>query len=112
MLFINLKELKEKAQQKRVAVMTALAAASAFAMPELAMAITAPADNTAFAYDLYDVAVNDMLKGPVGFVGGLATIILSAINITKNWMMAGAGVLGGTALIKADSVVTTMGMII
>ena len=42
-----------------------------------ASAITAPAAGT-FAFDLYDVAVNDMLKGPVGFVGGMAAILISA----------------------------------
>ncbi|GBO86293.1 hypothetical protein NUW46_19905 (plasmid) [Marinobacter sp. MA] len=76
-----------------------------------ASAITAPAAGT-FAFDLYDVAVNDMLKGPVGFVGGLAAIVLSAVQITKNWMLAAGGVLGGTAMIKADSITTSLGMII
>ncbi len=32
-------------------------------------AITAPAAGS-FAYDLYDVAVNDIVKGAPGFVGG------------------------------------------
>lgn len=53
-----------------------------------------------------------MLKGPVGFVGGLAAIVLSAVQITKNWMLAAGGVLGGTAMIKADSITTSLGMIV
>ena len=76
-----------------------------------ASAITAPATGT-FAYDLYDVAVNDMLKGPVGFVGGLAAIVLSAVQITKRWMLGAGGVLGGTAMIKADSITTSLGMVL
>ena len=80
-------------------------------LPEVASAITAPA-TTSFAYDLYDVAVNDMLKGAPGFVGGLVMLVVSAINLSKAPMVAGSGVLGGTALIKADSIVASMGMLI
>jgi hypothetical protein len=81
-------------------------------IPVAAMAIQAPNDTGAFGYDLYDIAVNGMLKGPIGFVGGLTAIVLSAINITKNWMLAAGGILGGTALLKADTIVSTMGMLI
>jgi hypothetical protein len=74
-------------------------------------AITAPATGT-FAYDLYDVAVNEMIKGPVGFVGGMIAVIVSAVNITKNWLLAGGGILGGTALIKADSITASLGAVV
>lgn len=73
-------------------------------------AITAPTTGT-FAYDLYDVAVNQMIKGPVGFVGGMVAVIVSAMNITKNYILAGGGILGGTALIKSDSITASLGAI-
>ena len=76
-----------------------------------AHAITAPAAGS-FAYDIYDVGVNKMIKGAPGFVGGMITVIVSAINITKNWLLAGGGILGGTALIKADSITTSLGALI
>lgn len=80
-------------------------------IPVIAMGIETP-DTGAFGYDLYDIAVNRMLRGPIGFVGGLTAIVVSAVNITKNWMLAAAGILGGTALLKADTIVSTMGMLI
>ena len=39
-------------------------------VPE-AFAITAPVAGS-FAYDVYDMAVNSILKGPIGFVAGWA----------------------------------------
>lgn len=80
-------------------------------LPSAAQAITAPAAGT-FAFDLYDVAVNDMIKGAPGFVGGMVAVVLSAIQLSKAPILAGAGILGGTALIKADTITTSMGMII
>ncbi len=76
-----------------------------------AEAIVAPAAGS-FAYDIYDVAVNSVLKGPIGFVAGIAAIVLGAINaIMGKIMMAFPAILGGAALIKADTIVTSMGQI-
>lgn len=76
-----------------------------------AQAITAPTDG-AFAYDLYDIAVNKILKGPIGFVSGAAAIVLGAVSaIGGRIMMAIPCILGGAALIKADSITTTLGLL-
>ncbi|MFO1259325.1 MAG: hypothetical protein U1E78_13080 [Gammaproteobacteria bacterium] len=78
--------------------------------PAVSHALTAPA-KTDFAYDIYDVGVNKLLKGPIGFVGGITMLVTSAVNITKNWVLAALGILGGTAIVKADTLVTSMGML-
>lgn len=77
----------------------------------LAEAITAPAA-TAFAYTVYDVAVNNVLKGPIGFVGGVGAIAMGVGNAFQGKIIPMAlCLLGGGALIKADSIVTSMGAI-
>ncbi len=111
-------EIKRLGRKGKVVMLDAKSAMTYVALPlalvtlsSASHAITAPAAGT-FAYDLYDVAVNDMIKGAPGFVGGMITVIVSAINITKNWLLAGGGILGGTALIKADSITTSLGALV
>ena len=78
-----------------------------------AFGITAPtAAGSPLGYDLYDVAVNDMLKGPAGFVGGLGAIVYGVSQLAKSWMIAALSVLGGSAIIKADTIVASLGAII
>jgi len=75
-------------------------------------AITAPAAGS-FAYDVYDIGVNDILKGPIGFVGGVAAIVLGAIMAIQGKIMGAApAILGGAAMLKADSIVSSLGAII
>ncbi len=76
-----------------------------------AVAITAPATGS-FAYDLYDVTVNDILKGAPGFIGGLVGVVISATKIAENWKLAALGILGSTAVIKADTITTSLGFIL
>jgi len=75
-----------------------------------AYGITAP-DSKALAYDLYDVGVNKLLKGPVGFIGGMLGIVIAASQLSKNWIPASLGILGSTALLKADSITTSLGVL-
>ena len=75
------------------------------------LAIDAPAGGT-FAYDVYDIAVNSILKGPIGFVCGVAAIALGAISAIKaDIMTAVPAVLGGAAVLKADAIVESLGAI-
>ena len=76
-----------------------------------ATAITAPTAGS-FAYDIYDVGVNEILKGAPGFVGGMLGIIFSATKLSTDWKMASLGVLASTAVIKADSITTSLGLVI
>lgn len=76
-----------------------------------AHAITAPAAGS-FAYDMYDVGVNKILKGAPGFIGGMVGIVYSATQLSSNWKGAGLGILASTAVIKADSITTSLGMIV
>lgn len=102
-------EVANKPFVKKYSPVITLVAASAFAVT--AAAITAPATGS-FAYDLYDVGVNDMLKGAPGFIGGLLGIVYSASKLSANWMWASLGVLGSTCVIKADAITSSLGMLL
>ena len=76
-----------------------------------AMAVTAPAAGS-FAYDLYDVAVTQMLKGPIGFVGGVAAIAMGAVMAIQQKVFGSIPcILGGVAILKSDSIVASLGSI-
>jgi len=75
-------------------------------------AMTVPAAGS-FAYDLYDIGVNQILLGPIGFVAGVACMVFSAILAIRQMILPAAGVvLGGAFLLKADAVVQTIGAMI
>ncbi len=77
-----------------------------------AMAIVAPTAGS-FAYDAYDIGVNKILKGPIGFILGVLAIGFGAwAAIRTEIIMAISAVLGGAILLKADTIVASLGMII
>ena len=77
-----------------------------------AMAFTVPTSGS-FAYDLYDLAVNQILKGPVGFVAGIGFMILCVFAIARQMVLPAILCLfAGVILIKADAIVVTLGGII
>lgn len=77
-----------------------------------AFAVVAPTDTASFGYDFYDIAVVQILNGPIGFVGGLAAIVLGATQLMKSWPAAIMGVLTGTAIIRAEDITTSLGMLL
>ncbi len=86
--------------------------AAVTAMAAQAFAINAPG-NGSFAYDLYDIGVNKIVKGPIGFVGGVMAMVFGAFSaIQARIMLAVPAILGGAALLKADSIVTSLGALI
>ncbi len=76
----------------------------------IAHAVTAPTSSTVFAYDVYHIGVDGVLKGPIGFVGGVAAIVFGAVTAIRGAVLqALPALLGGGVLLKADSIVTTLG---
>ncbi|MEM3580397.1 MAG: hypothetical protein QXQ64_03935 [Candidatus Bathyarchaeia archaeon] len=74
-------------------------------------AITEPTQGS-FAYDVYDIAVNKILKGPIGFVSGAAAVAFGAVSaMTGRIFHAVPCILGGAALLKADAIVTSLGLL-
>lgn len=109
MLKASARKMKEIDIKKSLVVFAALAVSIVVA--STAQAITAPTTGS-FAYDLYDIGVNEMLKGPAGFIGGLLGIVVSASKLSQNWLWASLGVLGSTCVIKADTITTSLGALL
>jgi hypothetical protein len=75
------------------------------------VAFTAPAAGT-FGYDIYDVVVTQILSGPIGFVGGVVLIVWGASQLMRSWMTTIMCVIAGTVLIKAVTILTSLGMLV
>jgi len=77
----------------------------------VALAFTAPAAGS-FAYTVYNVAVTQMLDGAIGFVAGVAAMVLGAVMaIQQKVTLAFPCILGGAVLLNAESLVTTLGAV-
>ncbi len=88
--------------------MAIVAALIGVAAPSAVLAIAAPTAGS-FAYDVYDVVVNQVLRGPIGFVGGLGTIVYGASQLMRSWMVAVLAIVAGTVIIKADTITASLG---
>lgn len=105
--------MKATRKINRNSIMTTMALCTALLiLATNADAMTVPAAGS-FAYDLYDIGVNQILLGPIGFVAGVACMVFAAILAIRQMILPAAGVvLGGAFLLKADAVVQTIGAII
>jgi hypothetical protein len=102
-----------QAKQLRVSTMVVMLAMLVLAAaPTISMAITAPAAGS-FAYDVYDIGVNQILKGAIGFLGGVMAIVVGCIMAIRAMILpAIPAIIGGAVLLKADAIVTSLGAII
>ncbi|AKF40306.1 Conjugative transfer protein TraE [Yersinia bercovieri ATCC 43970] len=75
------------------------------------MAWTAPTAGD-FGYQIYDVGINKIAKGPIGFAGGAFLIAAGAMKINESWPKAIAFVLAGSCLIKVEELTTSLGALI
>ena len=93
-------------------VLCLFSVAAAVYAPDV-FAWTAPQQG-ALAYDIYDIAINSIIKGPIGFVAGAGFLGFGAYMLgTGKGVFPGIGsILAGVALIKADSIVKTLGWIV
>lgn len=103
---VNRKDVQKHFQMAFLALLFVLLIAP------LAHAIVAPAAGS-FAYDVYDIGVNQILRGPIGFVGGVVAIVIGAVMAIQGEVMYSVpAILGGAVMLRADTVVTSLGAII
>lgn len=76
-----------------------------------AHAFQAPATGD-LGYDIYDIVVNQGVKGPLGFVGGVAAFLFGVSRLFSNIMIGIPTIVAAVCLIKADSILQTFGMVI
>lgn len=102
------------AAEHRTALTTAFTMGLTFAGVSAAMAFTSGGGTTTgFAEDIYDIAVNQIIKGPIGFVVGAGCLGLGGwAAVKQNIPMAICSALGGAAILKVDTLVDSLGMII
>ncbi|AJA09630.1 MULTISPECIES: hypothetical protein [Sphingopyxis] len=74
-------------------------------------AFTAPVAGD-LGYDIYDIVVNQGVKGPLGFVGGVAAFLFGVSRLFSNIMIGIPTIVAAVCLIKADSILQTFGMVI
>ncbi|CAM5610215.1 hypothetical protein ACFSUK_04720 [Sphingobium scionense] len=84
---------------------------AAFAAAGVAHAFAAPAAGD-LGYDIYDIVVNQGVKGPLGFVGGVAAFLFGVSRLFSNIMIGIPTIVAAVCLIKADSILQTFGMVI
>jgi hypothetical protein len=84
---------------------------AAMASASLVHAFTAPAVGD-LGYDIYDIVVNQGVKGPLGFVGGVAAFLFGVSRLFSNIMIGIPTIVAAVCLIKADSILQTFGMVI
>jgi hypothetical protein len=91
---------------------TALALAGlTFLITGGAHSITAPAAGGLF-YDAYDIVINSMLKGAVGFVAAILIFAMSIGLFLMQKVVPGiVGIVCAAILIKADTIVSSLGAI-
>lgn len=76
-----------------------------------AHAFTAPTAGD-LGYDIYDIVVNQGVKGPLGFVAGVAAFLFGVSRLFSNIMIGIPTIVAAVCLIKADSILQTFGMVI
>jgi hypothetical protein len=95
-------------------VRTALAlylGASAMATAMAAQAFAVPA-NGSLGYDVYDVVVNQLAAGPIGYAGAIILMIWGASLVMKQWLVTVMCVIAGTVIIKAQAIVQSLGALV
>ncbi len=97
--------------KKKESVVCFLALGFVLGVASLSFAMTAPVAG-AFAFDIYDIGVNKILKGPIGFIAGLGAVVYSGISMVKGDLMTAVpALLGGGAIIKSDTIASSLGML-
>ena len=76
-----------------------------------AHAFTAPAAGD-LGYDIYDIVVNKGVKGPLGFVAGVAAFLFGVSRLFSNVMIGIPTIVAAVCLIKSDTILQTFGMVI
>lgn len=109
---IAVNALKQVKNSKVTKVITLAAAGLAvLAVGDAAHAFTTPAAGS-FGYNIYDIAINKVAKGPIGFVGGGWLIATAATKMNEGWVRALPYAIGGSCLIKLDELTTSLGALI
>ena len=78
-------------------------------LPAIVYAWTTPTSGS-FGYDVYDIAISKIAKGPIGFVAGAACLAGSIFAATRSaWISSGCLAIGSGLIYKLDSIAQSLG---
>lgn len=62
-------------------------------------------------FDVYDIVVNDLLQGPVGFTAAVSAIVVGVVSLMKaNYAVAVPSIVAGGLLSNVEGITTTLGI--
>ena len=104
-MFLGIRFVQRTLLLALVAIMLLLSSA----LPSFA--ITAPTSGSLF-YDVYDIVVNSMLKGAVGFVAAILVFMMGIGLFFMQKIIPGViAVVCAALIVKADAIVTSLGLL-
>ncbi|EAT0258223.1 conjugative transfer protein TraE [Salmonella enterica] len=102
----KLRELMDTRQAKVVTALFMFLALLVFSQG--VFAFTTPSTGS-FGYNVYDIAINKIASGPIGFVGGAWLIAMGSTKMNEGWTRALPFILAGSCLIKLDEITQSLG---
>jgi hypothetical protein len=97
--------------EKRWTILLSALALAAFVAGGTAHAFTAPTTGQ-FMYEAYDFFINDLLKGPVGFVISAVCVLWGLFSVRGNWIMGLVLIIIGTVVFKIDAITQSFGAMV
>ena len=99
-------------KNRKVLVMV-VASLVVLAIAGVAMAFVSPAAaGTTVGYDLFDLIVNKIIKGPIGTAAGVVMLAAGAVGAAMGKLSSAAWPLvGGGLLVAAPTIATSLGML-
>jgi len=68
--------------------------------------------SSGFAGEVYDIVVDKLLNGPVGFTAGVGCLVYGTASLVLGRVVpAVLSIIGGAMLIKAPAIANTLGML-
>ncbi|HDV8101519.1 conjugative transfer protein TraE (plasmid) [Escherichia coli] len=105
----HMQKLRKAMQSRQAKLITAFFMALALlAVSQGVFAFTTPSTGS-FGYNVYDIAINKIASGPIGFVGGAWLIAMGSTKMNEGWTRALPFILAGSCLIKLDEITQSLG---
>jgi ABC-type antimicrobial peptide transport system permease subunit len=101
----------EGVYKKRWTILLSVLALAAVVASSTAHAFTAPTTGQ-FMYEAYDFFINDLLKGPVGFVISAVCVLWGLFSVRGNWIMGLVLIIIGTVVFKIDAITQSFGAMV
>lgn len=62
-----------------------------------------------FGFEIYDIVVNQMIGGPIGYIAAILVVLWGISQIFKQWMIGIMAFVVAGIIIQADTLIQTLG---